>query len=59
MIADCLPNSENANSEDLNESDLLGDDTGPSSSQRGNPLSLNDIKWKPCDVRRGEKFNLL
>lgn len=53
MIANCLPNSENASSNNRAESNDVGLDDEGSSLQHGNPVSHKDIKWIPCDVRRG------
>nr|CAI5842867.1 unnamed protein product [Callosobruchus analis] len=46
MIADCLPNSENVDSNTDGNDDV--DVQEGTSSQRGNPVSHNDIKWIPC-----------
>ncbi|CAH1977239.1 unnamed protein product [Acanthoscelides obtectus] len=52
MIANCLPNSENVDS-NTDGNNYLDVQEG-TSSQRGNPLSHNDIKWIPCqDNKKG------
>ncbi|KAJ8952508.1 hypothetical protein NQ318_003304 [Aromia moschata] len=57
MIANCLPNSEHATSN--NKSDNGNDNSHEaSSSQHGNPVSHKDIKWIPCDVKRAMSNSL-
>ncbi|CAG9814259.1 unnamed protein product [Phaedon cochleariae] len=50
MIANCLPNSENVNRVVEREVGEPSQGQG-SSSQHGNPVSHNDLRWLPCDMR--------
>ncbi|CAH1977237.1 unnamed protein product [Acanthoscelides obtectus] len=55
MIANCLPNSENVDS-NTDGNNYLDVQEG-TSSQRGNPLSHNDIKWIPCQDNKKATYN--
>ncbi|KAJ8934935.1 hypothetical protein NQ314_013094 [Rhamnusium bicolor] len=57
MIANCLPNSENASNNIGSQNNDSGFEEG-SSLQHGNPVSHKDIKWIPCDVRRAMSNSL-
>ncbi|KAG5889639.1 hypothetical protein JTB14_028918 [Gonioctena quinquepunctata] len=52
MIANCLPNSEVAVDTCSEVDSEISPEHGGSSAQHGNPVSHNDMKFIPCDVRR-------
>ncbi|XP_056644691.1 F-box/WD repeat-containing protein 5 [Diorhabda carinulata] len=54
MIANCLPNSENVT---VNNNDGDTNMQQGTSSQRGNPISHNDMTWPRLDIRRST-FNI-
>nr|CAH7740849.1 unnamed protein product [Callosobruchus chinensis] len=55
MIADCLPNSENVDSN--RDGNVDKDVQEGTSSQRGNPVSHNDIKWIPYEPHIKAMYN--
>ncbi|KAJ8917445.1 hypothetical protein NQ315_005492 [Exocentrus adspersus] len=58
MIANCLPNSENALANNKGGDADEGGFDEDSCLQHGNPVSHKDIKWIPCDVRRAIASNV-